>query len=65
MNKQEQDLDTGNWYWTDEYVESLEAENAYIKTLNQLLVEANKPGQLRKLYKAINALAKALEVKDD
>ena len=62
MNKQEQDLDTGNWYWTDEYVESLEAENAYLKTLNQLLVE-DKPDQLRKLYKAINALAKALEVK--
>ena len=61
MNKQEQDLDTGNWYWTDEYVESLEAENAYLKTLNQLLVE-DKPGQLRKLYKAINALAKSLEL---
>ena len=31
MNKQEQDLDTGNWYWTDEYVESLEAENKLMK----------------------------------
>ena len=26
MDKQKQDLDTGAWHWTDEYVESLEAK---------------------------------------
>ena len=31
MNKQEQDLDTGKWYWRDEYVESLEAEAKQLK----------------------------------